>query len=57
MAAGKLQEIKWIPQRPVTYPGQNVVNLVLFAGRGRARRSRVIAAPDGGLAAPRWRSR
>ena len=24
MAAGKLQEIKWIPQRPVTYPGQNV---------------------------------
>ena len=31
MAAGKLQEIKWIPQRPVTYPGQNVVNLGLFA--------------------------
>src|SRR5438034_2211815 len=27
MAAGKLQEIKWIPQRPVTYPGQNVVNI------------------------------
>ncbi|MGH7645584.1 MAG: NAD(P)(+) transhydrogenase (Re/Si-specific) subunit beta, partial [Gemmatimonadales bacterium] len=27
MAAGKLQEVKWIPQRPVTYPGQNVVNL------------------------------
>src|SRR5882724_1289625 len=26
MAAGKLQEIRWIPQRPVTYPGQNVVN-------------------------------
>src|SRR5881409_3686602 len=26
MAAGKLQEVKWIPQRPVTYPGQNVVN-------------------------------
>ena len=24
MAAGKLQEIKWIPQRPVTYPFQNV---------------------------------
>jgi len=21
--AGKLQEVKWIPQRPVTYPGQN----------------------------------
>jgi NAD(P) transhydrogenase subunit beta len=30
MAAGKLQEIKWIPQRPVTYPGQNVINLGLF---------------------------
>ena len=32
LAAGKLQELKWIPQRPVTYPGQNLVNLVLFAG-------------------------
>jgi H+-translocating NAD(P) transhydrogenase subunit beta len=32
MAAGKLQEVKWVPQRPVTYPGQNVVNLLLFAG-------------------------
>jgi NAD(P) transhydrogenase subunit beta len=31
MAAGKLQEIKWIPQRPVTYPGQNVANLGLLA--------------------------
>ena len=30
MAAGKLQEVKWIPQRPVTYPGQNVVNLCLL---------------------------
>jgi NAD(P) transhydrogenase subunit beta len=30
MAAGKLQEVKWIPQRPVTYPGQNVVNLLLL---------------------------
>ena len=27
MAAGKLQEVKWIPQRPVTYRGQNVVNV------------------------------
>jgi H+-translocating NAD(P) transhydrogenase subunit beta len=32
MAAGKLQEVKWVPQRPVTYPGQNVVNLLLFGG-------------------------
>ncbi len=31
MAAGKLQEIKWIPQRPVTYRGQNVINLGLLA--------------------------
>jgi H+-translocating NAD(P) transhydrogenase subunit beta len=31
MAAGKLQEIRWIPQRPVTYPGQNFVNLGLLA--------------------------
>jgi NAD(P) transhydrogenase subunit beta len=31
MAAGKLQEVKWIPQRPVTYPGQNVANLALLA--------------------------
>src|SRR5258705_10129661 len=30
MAAGKLQEIKWIPQRPVTYPGQNIVNIRLL---------------------------
>jgi NAD(P) transhydrogenase subunit beta len=32
MAAGKLQEVKWIPQRPVTYPLQNVTNLLLFGG-------------------------
>jgi NAD(P) transhydrogenase subunit beta len=31
MAAGKLQEIKWIPQRPVTYPFQNVINIGLLA--------------------------
>jgi NAD(P) transhydrogenase subunit beta len=31
MAAGKLQEIKWIPQRPVTYPGQNFINIGLLA--------------------------
>jgi len=31
MAAGKLQEIKWIPQRPVTWPFQNVGNLALLA--------------------------
>jgi NAD(P) transhydrogenase subunit beta len=31
MAAGKLQEVKFIPQRPVTYKGQNLVNLVMLA--------------------------
>jgi NAD(P) transhydrogenase subunit beta len=31
MAAGKLQELRWIPQRPVTYRGQNLVNLSLLA--------------------------
>jgi NAD(P) transhydrogenase subunit beta len=30
MAAGKLQEVKWIPQRPVTYPMQNLTNLGLL---------------------------
>src|SRR4051812_30917108 len=30
MAAGKLQEVRWIPQRPVTYPGQNIVNIGVF---------------------------
>jgi NAD(P) transhydrogenase subunit beta len=27
MAAGKLQEVRWIPQRPLTYRGQNFVNI------------------------------
>ncbi len=31
IAAGKLQELKWIPQRPWLYRGQNVVNLSAFA--------------------------
>jgi H+-translocating NAD(P) transhydrogenase subunit beta len=31
MAAGKLQEVKWVPQRPVTYRGQNFMNLALLA--------------------------
>jgi NAD(P) transhydrogenase subunit beta len=30
MAAGKLQGISWIPQRPVTYPRQNEINLGLL---------------------------
>ena len=31
MAAGKLQEVRWMPQRPVTYPGQNFVNIGVLA--------------------------
>src|SRR6185437_16140957 len=33
-AAGKLQELKWIPQRPITYPLQNFGNIgvLLLAG-------------------------
>ncbi|MFO0828929.1 MAG: NAD(P)(+) transhydrogenase (Re/Si-specific) subunit beta [Phycisphaerales bacterium] len=30
MAAGKLQDISWIPQRPVTYKGQNATNIGLL---------------------------
>jgi NAD(P) transhydrogenase subunit beta len=30
IAAGKLQELKWIPQRPVVYPFQNVTNVGLL---------------------------
>jgi NAD(P) transhydrogenase subunit beta len=46
MAAGKLQEIKWIPQRPITYPGQNATNiglLVLAAALG----GYLVYAPTG----------
>jgi NAD(P) transhydrogenase subunit beta len=31
IAAGKLQEVKWIPQRPWVYKGQNIVNLGALA--------------------------
>ena len=37
MAAGKLQEI--IPTRPITYQGQNLINLGAARDRRRARRS------------------
>src|SRR5256712_5384292 len=30
MAAGKLQEVRWVPQRPVTYPFQNASNFFLL---------------------------
>jgi H+-translocating NAD(P) transhydrogenase subunit beta len=31
IAAGKLQELKWIPQRPIVYKGQNYVSLGVLA--------------------------
>ena len=50
MAAGKLQEVKWVPQRPVTYPVQNATNLLLLGIRGRHRR-RGRDVPDGAVGA------
>src|SRR5256886_1095845 len=43
MAAGKLQEI--LPQRPITYKGQNFVNLLLLAGAD-AIAGVLVAHPD-----------
>src|SRR5207247_8995174 len=31
LAAGKLQQVRWIPQRPVTYPGQSFVTIGVLA--------------------------
>jgi NAD(P) transhydrogenase subunit beta len=45
MAAGKLQEVKWVPQRPVTYPLQNVINLFLF-GAALALAAALTLHPD-----------
>src|SRR6266850_1529324 len=36
MAAGKLQELKWVPQRPVTYPFTNV----LFGAFGQVKQTK-----------------
>jgi H+-translocating NAD(P) transhydrogenase subunit beta len=47
MAAGKLQEIRWIPQRPVTFPLQNFLNigmLVLAVALGAALVLNPVAA-------------
>jgi NAD(P) transhydrogenase subunit beta len=44
MAAGKLQEVTWVPQRPVTYPLQNVINLLLF-GVALALAAALVRAP------------
>ena len=51
MAAGKLQEVKWIPQRPVTYPLQNVDQpRCCSASRSRWRLA-LVAASDGAVGA------
>jgi NAD(P) transhydrogenase subunit beta len=50
MAAGKLQGVSWIPQRPVTYRFQNLSNvglMVLAVALGVV----VVANPTGGLSA------
>jgi NAD(P) transhydrogenase subunit beta len=49
MACGKLQEVPWIPQRPVTYPYQNASNLGLLA-IATLLGIYLIANPTGGFA-------
>src|SRR5580704_2224400 len=49
MACGKLQEVPWIPQRPVTYPYQNATNLGLLA-LALVLGLYLIANPTGGFA-------
>jgi len=50
MAAGKLQEI--LPQRPITYKGQNIVNLGLLAV-AIAVAGMLVAHPEKNAALPR----
>jgi H+-translocating NAD(P) transhydrogenase subunit beta len=49
MACGKLQEVPWIPQRPVTYPYQNATNLGLLAVAALLGLY-LVANPTGGFA-------
>jgi len=49
MAAGKLQGVSWIPQRPVTYPLQNLVNIGLL-GAAVAMGVYLVMQPAGPLA-------
>jgi NAD(P) transhydrogenase subunit beta len=46
MAAGKLQGVSWIPQRPVTYPLQNLVNIGLL-GAAVAMGGYLVMEPTG----------
>jgi NAD(P) transhydrogenase subunit beta len=50
MAAGKLQGVSWIPQRPVTYKFQNFSNVALMV-LAVALGVVVVANPAGGLSA------
>jgi NAD(P) transhydrogenase subunit beta len=50
MAAGKLQGVSWIPQRPVLYKGQNMTNLGLLATAALIG-ILLVLHPTGGLAA------
>jgi len=43
MAFGKLQEVSWIPQRPITYKGQNFVNLGIFAAAAGVGLALIVA--------------
>src|SRR5262245_35646049 len=49
IAAAKLQEVKWIPQRPWVYKGQNIVNFVAF-GAAVVLGICVVLAPHSGAA-------
>ena len=59
MAAGKLMEI--IPTRPITYKGQNAINLSLLGRRDPGRRAAGDSSRPGGCCSrssscSRWRS-
>ena len=49
LAAGKLQGVSWIPQRPVTYPLQNVCNIALL-GAAVAMGAYLVIEPTGPMA-------
>ena len=56
MAMGKLQEV--LPQRPITYRNQNLINFTLFAiarGPGRAAHRWSPPTPGSSRSSPAWR--
>ncbi|MCC7262431.1 MAG: NAD(P)(+) transhydrogenase (Re/Si-specific) subunit beta [Candidatus Latescibacteria bacterium] len=50
LAAGKLQGVSWIPQRPVTYPLQNLINIALL-GAAVAMGAYLVSDPTGPMSA------